>query len=60
MKARPQSPRLAAALAGLLALPAFAHVSASATPHLHDGDGWGVLVVVALTALAAWLDRRRR
>jgi len=52
--------RIAAALAGFVALPALAHVSAAATPHLHDGDGWGVLAVVALTALAAWLDRRRR
>ena len=52
--------RVVAAVAGLAVLPALAHVSASATPHLHDGDGWGVLAVVALTALAAWLDRRRR
>ena len=52
--------RIAAAACGLLATQAFAHVSATATPHLHDGDGWGVLAVVALTAIAAWHDRRRR
>jgi hypothetical protein len=52
--------RIAFALAGSAALPAFAHVTASATPHWHDGDGWGVLAVCALTAVAAWLDRRRR
>jgi len=40
--------------------PAAAHVGASTAPHLHAGDGWGVLVVAALTALAVWLDRRGR
>jgi hypothetical protein len=52
--------RLAVALACSAALPAIAHVNASATPHWHDGDGWGVLAVLALTAVAAWLDRRWR
>ena len=52
--------RLAVALAGLAAVPALAHVSASATPHWHDGDGWGVLAVFALTTVAAWLAGRRR
>ena len=60
MRKPPLSLRVAIALAGLAAVPSFAHVSTSATPHLHDGDAWGVLAVVALTALAAWLDRRRR
>ena len=52
--------RLPAALAALTALPALAHVSSAATPHWHAGDAWGVLVVIGLTAAAAWLDRRRR
>ena len=52
--------RLAAALAGLTSLPALAHVSSTATPHWHAGDAWGVLVVIGLTAVAAWLDRRGR
>ena len=52
--------RLAAALAGGAALPALAHVSSAATPHWHAGDAWGVLVVIGLTAVAAWLDRRGR
>ena len=59
MKYRP-SLRLPAALAGLTALPALAHVSSAAAPHWHAGDAWGVLVVIGLTAAAAWLDRRRR
>jgi hypothetical protein len=50
--------RLAALLAGSTALPAFAHVSSAAAPHWHAGDAWGVLVVIGLTAIAAWLDRR--
>jgi hypothetical protein len=41
-------------------LPAWAHVGATSAPHLHAGDGWGVLVVAALTAVAVWLDRRGR
>ena len=32
----------------------------AATPHWHAGDAWGVFVVIALTAAAAWLDRRGR
>jgi hypothetical protein len=52
--------RLAAVLAGATALPAFAHVTGAATPHWHAGDAWGVFVVIALTAAAAWLDRRGR
>ena len=52
--------RIAVALAGCTALPALAHVSTSATPHWHDGDAWGFIAVVALTAIAAWLDRRWR
>ena len=52
--------RLAAAFAGLAALPATAHLTTAATPHWHAGDAWGVLVVIALTAAAAWLDRRGR
>ena len=50
----------AAALAGLAAAPAFAHVTSGTAPHWHAGDFWGVLVVVALTGVAAWLDRRGR
>ena len=52
--------RLVAALGGMTALPAFAHVSSAAAPHWHAGDAWGVLAVIALTAAAAWLDRRGR
>jgi len=52
--------RLAAALAALTTLPALAHVSSAAVPHWHAGDAWGVLVVIGLTAAAAWLDRRGR
>ena len=52
--------RLAAVVAGSAALPGLAHVSSAATPHWHAGDAWGVLVVVGLTAAAAWLDRRGR
>ena len=52
--------RLAAVLAGLTAVPALAHVSSAAAPHWHAGDAWGVLVVIGLTAGAAWLDRRGR
>jgi hypothetical protein len=52
--------RIAVAVAGASALPAVAHVSGSAVPHWHAGDIRGVLAVVALTALAAWLDRRWR
>ena len=60
----PMKPRLSiripAALAGLTALPAMAHLTSAATPHWHAGDAWGVLVVIGLTAAAAWLDRRGR
>jgi len=52
--------RLVAGLAGASALPAFAHLTSGATPHWHAGDAWGVLVVIGLTAAAAWLDRRGR
>ncbi len=58
---RPPAPRIVAALVVVAAsLPASAHIVAGSTPHWHAGDGWGVLAVVALTAIAAWLDRRRR
>ena len=52
--------RLAVALAASSALPVLAHVSSAAAPHWHAGDAWGVLVVIGLTAAAAWLDRRGR
>ncbi len=52
--------RLSTALVGLSALPAMAHLASAATPHWHAGDAWGVLVVIGLTAAAAWLDRRGR
>ena len=42
------------------AMPASAHFTGSITPHWHEGDAVGLLVVVALTGLAAWLDRRGR
>ena len=51
--------RIGGALASCTAVPAFAHVTGSATPHWHDGDGWGVFVVFVLTAVVALLDRRR-
>jgi hypothetical protein len=58
---RPRFPlQLPALLAGSTALPAFAHVSSAGAPHWHIGDAWGVLVVIGLTAIAAWLDRRGR
>ena len=53
-------PSLWTAVVGLTALPAMAHLTGAATPHWHAGDAWGVLVVVGLTAAAAWLDRRGR
>ena len=40
--------------------PSVAHVGSSALPHVHAGDGWGLLAVAALTAVAAWLGRRGR
>ena len=52
--------RLAAALTSAAALPALAQVTSAAVPHWHAGDAWGVLVVIGLTAAAAWLDRRGR
>jgi hypothetical protein len=48
-------------LLGSLALagaPAYAHFVAGSAPHAHAGDGWGLGVVAALTAVAAWIDRR--
>jgi len=56
-------PRLSttcAGLAGLLALSVNAHLVSGATPHSHPGDVWGVLLVIALTTGAGWLDRRIR
>ena len=47
-------------LPGFLALagtPALAHFVAGSTPHTHFGDGWGLAVVAALTAIAVWIDR---
>ncbi|MEO5845164.1 MAG: hypothetical protein ABIQ33_10025 [Caldimonas sp.] len=52
--------RVSAGLVALTALPALAHLTTAATPHWHAGDAWGLLVVIALTAAAAWLDRRGR
>ena len=57
---RPLPLRIAGLAAAFAALPASAHLSTTATPHWHDGDGWGVFAVFALTAIAAWLGRRRR
>ena len=57
----PFSKVLAAGLASTtLSLPTLAHVASAEAPHLHGGDGWGVLAVALLTALSAWLGRRRR
>ncbi len=58
-----KSPRtmLVSLLAGAaFALPASAHFTGSVAPHWHAGDAVGLLVVVALTGLAAWLDCRGR
>ena len=57
---RRSAPVLTATIVATLAPPASAHLAAATTPHWHAGDGWGVLAVVALTAVAAWLDRRWR
>jgi hypothetical protein len=54
---RPLAPRAGALIAAIAALPASAHF-AGAAPHWHAGDIWGVLAVVALTAIAACVDRR--
>ena len=43
-----------------IASPASAHITSGALPHWHAGDAVGILVVVALTGLAAWIDRRGR
>ena len=53
-------PSLSTAVVGLTAVPATAHLTSAATPHWHAGDAWGVIVVIGLTAAAAWLDRRGR
>jgi hypothetical protein len=50
----------AAILIGTVSLPATAHFTSSPTPHAHPGDVWGLLAVVALTAVAGWIDRRAR
>ena len=51
-------------LAGLAAMslshPSVAHVTSTEAPHVHAGDGWGLLVVAGLTAIAVWLCRRGR
>ena len=51
---------LAATAALTTSLPAVAHMTSSEAPHLHAGDGWGLVVVAVLTVLAAWLGRRGR
>ncbi len=43
-----------------LAPSASAHFTGTGTPHWHSGDALGLLVVIALTGLAAWIDRRGR
>ena len=57
-------PLLKALVAGAvtlgMSLPVHAHVGSAAVPHLHAGDGWGVLAAAVLTALAAWFGRRGR
>ena len=49
---------LASAVALGASLPAWAHVTVPASPHLHASDLDGVAVVVALTVAAGWIDRR--
>jgi hypothetical protein len=49
---------LASTLALGAALPAWAHVTVPASPHLHASDLAGLGVVVVLTVAAGWLDRR--
>jgi hypothetical protein len=51
---------LASAVGLGLSLPSLAHVGSAAAPHVHAGDGGGLLVLALLTALAAWLGRRGR
>ena len=51
---------LAATAALTTSLPVAAHVTSSEAPHLHAGDGWGLVVVAVLTGIAAWLGRRGR
>ena len=52
--------RPVAAFGACAAFPAAAHLTGAAAPHWHSGDVWGVLAVIALTGVAAWLDRRGR
>ena len=52
--------RLVAAFGACAAFPAAAHLTGAAAPHWHSGDVWGVLAVIALTGVAAWLGRRGR
>ncbi len=47
-------------LSGAFALPASAHFANAGAPHWHSGDAVGLLVVVALTGVAAWIDRHGR
>jgi hypothetical protein len=49
---------LVSAVAFGATLPAWAHVTQSATPHLHASDLAGLGVVVALTVAAGWIDWR--
>jgi len=51
---------LSASALGGAATPALAHLTSSAALHWHSSDTWGLFVVAALVAAAAWLDRRRR
>jgi hypothetical protein len=43
-----------------MSLPSVAHMTSSEAPHVHAGDGWGLLVIAVLTGIAAWLGRRGR
>jgi len=51
---------LAGSAAATASLPAMAHLTSADAPHLHAGDGWGLLVIAVLTGIAAWLGRRGR
>ena len=59
--ATPRRPmRISALLLAAFTAPAFAHVTSSGAPHAHGSDVSGLIAVVALVAIAAWIDRRQR
>ena len=56
-RSRPRAVFLALATVAAAA-PVSAHVTVPASAHLHASDLAGLALVVAITAAAAWLDRR--